>query len=243
MAFGESIPVKLTQIFDDESELASVYIEGERTTLGVNLWDIKGFSRKFDGLSTEKYVPVEEFDSFEIPPDLNFPIGTTFAAKNVGKNRSYGGFFIDRDGLPKPFMGMVTSKKEIDLSTVRHITAPRRSGELNVALFERLYASLSMDLKPKTETIKFEQKLEIEALPVLNASVEAIETFLSGTGQKFTANTNQGAVVGIIHQENLGPNCYGRRFVSRHQYIVKVNGELANVLNLEGLKNVYGYQA
>jgi len=241
MAFGESVPVKLVGIYDDQ--VAGVYIEGYNGTVGVNLWDVKGYAREFDGLSTEKYVPVEEFDSFETPADLNFPIGTYFAAKNVG-GKSYGGFFLDEGHVLKAAMGIVTTRQEIDLETVRHIVTPHEDGRPRKELFERLYESLDAGLpKPAVKTLKFEQKLEIEALPVLNASIEDIHDFLSGTGQKFTANTNQTTIVGIIHQENLEPNCYGRRFVSRHQYIVKVNGKLTNVLNLDGLKAQYGYEA
>ena len=240
MASNELIPVKLTNVFEDD-EIASVYIEGDAATIGVNLWQVEGFSRKFDGIQMWKYRPVAEFDSFEAPADLNFAPGTMFAALNVG-SKTYGGYFIDTDGTLRAFLGNANSRRPIDLTTVRHIVTPRANGTSRKDLFERLYKTLTdASLKPKARPVEFIQERKIEALPLAAADTDVIEDFLADTEFTFTAHENPNSFIGIMHQSNLGPASYGRRFLARDHYIVKVNGKIAAVTKLDGLKKDFDY--
>lgn len=48
------IPVQLIRI-NEESEIAVILEDGEKTQRGVNLWQVEGHERKSDGLRSWRY--------------------------------------------------------------------------------------------------------------------------------------------------------------------------------------------
>lgn len=46
---------------NEDSQVAKirVILAGDRIEMGVNLWEVKGYSRKWDGFSVERFIPQE----------------------------------------------------------------------------------------------------------------------------------------------------------------------------------------